>query len=291
MTWHVAVSTGCCINMPVTTTLQAFHDAGVHAVELATQPRHFDPWRHDEVVVLAHRLRELRMTPVAMHAPFGGLLDLTDPNPHHRHATIGAILSAVSALREFGGTRVVVHASDAPRRVDDVDARVSRGAESLKVLARACTHMDAQLLVETPMPHLVGGHPDEFAAMLRPLDHAVGVCLDTSHATLAHHWDALLRVAGPRLAHVHLSDHHGHTDDHLPPGDGVIDWTMIRASLVDVGFAGWLVLELSCPSGPLAECVSTALRRTHQLFDPEGHGPSLARPASGQPSPPQRGPV
>ena len=99
MTWHVAVSTGCCITMPVLTTLQAFHDAGVHAVELATQPRHFDPWRHDEVVVLAHRLRELRMTPVAVHAPFGGLLDLTDPNPHHRHATIGAILSAVSALR------------------------------------------------------------------------------------------------------------------------------------------------------------------------------------------------
>ena len=291
MTWRVAVSTGCCITMPVLTTLQAFHDAGVHAVELATQPRHFDPWRHDEVVVLAHRLRDLRMTPVAVHAPFGGLLDLTDPNPHHRHATIGAILSAVSALREIGGTRVVVHASDAPRRVDEVDERVARGAESLKVLARACAHMDAQLLVETPMPHLIGGHPDEFAAMLRPLDHAVGVCLDTSHATLAHHWHAWLRVAGPRLAHVHLSDHHGHSDDHLPPGDGIIDWAMIRESLADAGFAGWLVLELSCPGGPLAECVSAALRRTQQLFEASGHRSSPTRPAPGHSAFPYKGSV
>ena len=291
MRWRVAVSTGCCINTPVLTTLQAFHDAGVHAVELATPPRHFDPWRHDEVVGLGHRLRELRMMPVAMHAPFGGLLDLTDPNPHHRHATIGAILTAASALRELGGTRVVVHVSDALRRVDDVDERVARGADALKVLARACMHMDAQLLVETPMAHLVGGHPDEFAAMMRPLDHAVGVCLDTSHATLGHHWDAFLRVAGPRLAHVHVNDHRGHTDDHLPPGDGLIDWAMIRASLSNAGFDGWLVLDLSCPGGPLDEFVAGAMRRMQQIFDPQDPGAPSVRPTHAHAGRPHRGAV
>lgn len=264
---RLAVSTGCCINMPVLTTLQAFRDAGVQAIELATPPRHFDPWRHEEVATLGHRLRDLRIAPIAVHAPFGGLLDLTDPNPHHRHATIGAILCAVSAIRELGGSRVVVHASDAPRRTDDVDERVARGAESLTMLARACAHMDAQLLVETPMPHLVGGHPDEFAAMLRPLDHAVGACFDTSHITLGRHWDAFMKVAGRRLMHVHLNDHHGHTDDHLPPGEGVTDWAAIRDSLVAADFSGWLVVELSCPSGPLDEFIGGALRRTHHLFE------------------------
>jgi len=273
VSWRFAASSGCCLNTPVFTTLQAFRDAGVHAIELATPPRHFDPWRHDEVSLLAHRLHEFRIVPVAIHAPFGGLLDLTDPNPHHRHATIGAVLSALSALRELGGTKVVVHPSDAPRRVEELDERLACGTASLRVLARACAQMDAQLLVETPMPQVVGGDPDEFDAMVRPLDRKVGVCLDTSHATLGQHWDGFLKVAGHRLVHVHVNDHHGRLDDHLPPGDGITDWEHIRTSLLALGFDGWIVLELTCPGGSLAEYIAGALQRTRALFDGAGTGP------------------
>lgn len=267
MRWRFAASTGCCINTPVFSTLQGMHDAGVRAVELGTPPRHFDPWRHDQVVELSHRLHEFRIAPVAIHAPFGGLLDLTDPNPHHRHAAIGAILSAASALRELGGSKVVVHISDAQRQTHDIDERLARAIASLRVLARSCAHMDALLLVETPLPHLVGGHPDEFAHVIKPLDRAVGACFDTSHATLGHHWDRFMNVAGDRLVHVHANDHHGHHDDHLPPGEGLIDWKHIRGTLAAVGFDGWIVLELSCPTGPLSEFISGALRRARALFD------------------------
>ncbi len=266
MRWRFAASTGCCINTPVCTTLQGLHDAGVRAVELGTPPRHFDPWRHEQVLELSHRLREFRIAPVAIHAPFGGLLDLTDPNPHHRHAAIGAILSAASALRELGGTKVVVHVSDVERHGIDLDERLAHARGSLLVLSRACAHMDSLLLVETPLPHLVGGHPDEFAAVVKPLDRAVGVCFDTSHATLGHHWDAFMNVAGHRLVHVHANDHHGQRDDHLPPGDGITDWAHIRDTLSAVGFDGWIVLELSCPGGPLSEFMAGALRRARVLF-------------------------
>ena len=122
--WKFAVSTSCCINMPLLAMLQGFRDAGVRAVELGTPPRHFDPWRHDQIVELSHRLREFRLAAVAVHAPFGGLLDLTDPNPHHRHAAIGAILSAASALRELGGRRTVVHLSDAARMASTLEERL-----------------------------------------------------------------------------------------------------------------------------------------------------------------------
>jgi sugar phosphate isomerase/epimerase len=218
-------------------------------------------------VELSHRLHEFRIAPVAIHAPFGGLLDLTDPNPHHRHAAIGAILSAASALRELGGSKVVVHISDAQRQTHDIDERLTHAIASLRVLARSCAHMDALLLVETPLPHLVGGHPDEFAHVIKPLDRAVGACFDTSHATLGHHWDGFMNVAGDRLVHVHANDHHGHRDDHLPPGEGLIDWKHIRGTLAAVGFDGWIVLELSCPIGPLSEFMSGALRRARALFD------------------------
>lgn len=267
MKWRFAASTGCCLNTPVCNTLQAMHEAGVRAIELGTTPRHFDPWRHDELNAFSHRLREFRIAPIAIHAPFGGLLNLTDPNPHHRHAAIGAILTAASALRELGGTKVVVHVSDVPRRECELDARIANAAGSLQVLARCCAHMGALLLVETPLPHLVGGDPDEFAAVLKPLDRQVGVCFDTAHTTLGGHWDRFLEVAGNRLVHVHANDHRGHSDDHLPPGDGIIDWKHIASTLAAVGFDGWVVLELSCPPGPLGDYMGGALRRAQALFE------------------------
>lgn len=260
--WKLAVSTSCCINMPLLPMLQGFNDAGVRAIELGTPPRHFDPWRHDQIVELSHRLREFRIAPVAVHAPFGGLLDLTDPNPHHRHAAIGAILSAASALRELGGRRTVVHLSDAPRVARSLEERLAHGQASLRILARACAHMDVLLAVETPLPHQVGGHPDEFSTVMKPLDRAVGVCADIAHATLGAHWDGYMNVVGHRVVHVHASDHKGSADDHLCPGDGVVDWTRIRDSLSSLGFDGWIVLELASFTGPLGDVLFSALRRT-----------------------------
>ena len=44
------------------------------------------------------------------------------------------------------------HLSDTVRDPADVDQRLSRATASLRVLARACGHMDARLAVETPLP-------------------------------------------------------------------------------------------------------------------------------------------
>jgi sugar phosphate isomerase/epimerase len=258
------------VNRPVASVLDDLHAAGVTAVEVGTPPRHFDPWRHDEVVTLGGRLKELSIEPIAIHAPFGGLLDLTDGNPHHRHAAIGAVLSAAAALRDVGGSRIIVHVSDVPREGHDVQERLDRAVGSLRVLARACYHMDMTLIVETPLPHLIGGDPDEFGAVMGLLDESVGVCFDTSHTTLGHHWDRFIEVAGRRLVHLHANDHRGSGDDHLPPGEGTIDWAHVRRTLDAINFHGWVVLELACPPGSLTDYFERALRRARTLFSCEG---------------------
>jgi len=269
MKCRLAVSTGCCVNRPFAGILDELHAAGVSAVEVGTPPRHFDPWRTDEVTALGARLKRLDIQPIAIHAPFGGLLDLTDPNPQHRHAAIGAVLSAASALRDVGGSRVVVHVSDVPRAGQNLSERIGHAVDSFRVLARACRYMNVTVVIETPLPHLIGGHPEDFAAILESLDQSrtpVAVCLDTSHTTLGGHWDRFVRVAGPRIIHVHANDHRGHRDDHLRPGDGTIDWTHVRESLEALGFEGWIVLELACPDGAVTSYVETAMRQARTLL-------------------------
>ena len=266
MNWQYAAATGGCADRPVVATVEAFQRAGITAVELGTPPGHFDPWSHATVRALRTRLRQLSVRPVSIHAPFGGLLDLTDPNPHHRHAAIGAILSAATAVREVGGSRVVVHVSDVPREGNDVEARLDHAAEALNVLARALQQMSVTLAVETPLPHLIGGHPNEFETVIARLPLSVGVCLDTAHTTLGQYWDRLVQSVGYRLIHVHASDHRGRFDDHLPPGEGIIDWRQIRQSLEVIGFNGWIVLEIACPDHAMSSHFERAMRRMRMLI-------------------------
>ena len=148
----------------------------------------------------------------------------------------------------------------------NVEERLTYCADALRVLARACAQMGVTLLVETPLPHLIGGHPDEFARVIGQLDWSVGVCFDTGHVALGHHWDRFIELAGDRLVHVHVNDNRGQFDDHLPPGEGTIDWRHIRETLEQVGFDGWIVLELSCPTGPLSDYLRNAMDAAGRCF-------------------------
>ena len=61
--------------------------------------------------------------------------------------------------------------------------------------------------------------------MKRISNPRIGVCLDLGHAfysrmPLAHWFESL----GDRIGYLHLSDNRGLYDDHLPIGDGKVDW-------------------------------------------------------------------
>ena len=267
MTWRLGMATGCNIHQPIAKTLETFAAAGVQAVEVGTPPRHFDLWDAATVGAVCRQLHALGVEAVSIHAPFGDGADLSDPAPERRRAAIGPVLAAVSALRDLGGSRVIVHTTDVERNGLDVGERLGHCAASLNVIARACLHMNATLVVETPLPHLIGGAPDEFAWIMRQLDDRVGVCIDTGHAWLGRHWEQLVAVAGHRLVHVHASDNHGRRDDHLTPGDGSIDWGRVRHSLIAAKFHGWVMVELSTPEGPDSEYIRRALQRAQSLFE------------------------
>lgn len=74
-----------------------------------------------------------------------------------------------------------------------------------------------------------------------------GMCVDTGHAHLGRELGPAraLRMAGHRLITTHLHDNHGQRDEHLPPGDGAMDWPEIAAVLREIGYRGCILLELT----------------------------------------------
>ncbi|MGE3275452.1 MAG: sugar phosphate isomerase/epimerase family protein [Vicinamibacterales bacterium] len=266
MSWDIGIATGGCVERPILDVLDALADARVPQVEIGTPPRHFAPWEAMQTLAVRDHLQRGGMRAVSIHAPFGGLLDLSDPNPHHRRGALTAILTAAAALDVIGGRYVVVHPSDTPRHGHDVGRRLADCRGTLEELAAALTSRGLVLALETPLPHLIGGHPDEFAWLLETMPPEVAVCLDTGHTALGGHWLACLRIAGRRLAHVHATDNHGRFDDHLPPGDGALDWPTITGSLREAGYQGAIILELACTSGPLADYFKRAYEQAQRIF-------------------------
>ena len=73
----------------------------------------------------------------------------------------------------------------------------------------------------------------------------VGTCLDTGHAHLAGDLSSVIHKLSCHLRMVHINDNRGDWDEHLPPGEGGVNWRQVLQQLEHHGFRGALILELS----------------------------------------------
>ena len=77
------------------------------------------------------------------------------------------------------------------------------------------------------------------------------VCLDTGHAAIffGKNVGDAVRYIGNRLEAIHVHDNMGKEDEHLIPGDGIIDWDGFCTALKEIGFGGVISLETSAKHG------------------------------------------
>lgn len=87
--------------------------------------------------------------------------------------------------------------------------------------------------------------PEPLEELMRRTGDGVQVCLDIGHANYSDTpLEAWFDVLGPSIACLHLSDNMGRFDDHLPLGDGGIDWAMVDRLYQDLGKELPMTLEV-----------------------------------------------
>ncbi len=79
------------------------------------------------------------------------------------------------------------------------------------------------------MENMFDEEPDSLVALAQRMEgQRFGICLDIAHAHLSHtpilRWHAM---CSPYIAHYHLNDNHGKTDEHLPIGKGNLPWKQV----------------------------------------------------------------
>lgn len=259
--WAIGFSTGCFYQTPILDCLEDVKSAGFSQIEVCSFPAHLDYKDRERVKQTARRLEELHIEPYSFHAPFADHIDITALETEQRQVAFREICSAVEAAAELGARYFVLHPgperSDLARheRLD----RMDNAAEVLERVAGRCRELGVLLVLENMLPHLFSGQVRDLLWLLGSLKTTeVGVCLDTGHALLSGHLESVVHKLSGHLWMVHASDNRGKYDDHLPPGEGVVDWEALLAQLDAGDFNGVLMLELAAAPDVLDRAAKSA---------------------------------
>lgn len=120
----------------------------------------------------------------------------------------------------------------------------------LEGVARTCEVVAEQGLTAAlePEPGMAVGTVAEFDELTSAMDSsAPALCLDVGHlyVTGEAEPDAVIAARADRLVQVHLEDMVRGVHEHLPPGEGDVDFTLVRSALEAQGYAGPVCFELS----------------------------------------------
>jgi sugar phosphate isomerase/epimerase len=266
--WPVGLSTGCFYQQSIFDCLEPILAGGFSLIEICSYPAHLD--YHDLATVrrVAERLEALGIGAYSFHAPFADHIDITSLDPDQRAASVREVLAAAEAGSVLGSRHFVIHPGPEHQphpSGEDRQHRLENVTRSLDEIAARCRHLGLTCVLENKLPHLLFGNTADMLWILGAMTVTeVGVCLDTGHAQLGGELDTATHKLSRHLRMLHASDNHGGYDDHLPPGQGGIDWPRFLALLRESGFRGSIMMEIAGHGAP-ADILAGA-RRARQFL-------------------------
>jgi len=247
--WPTGLSTGCFYRTPILEALPLVRDGGFTLVEICSFPAHLN--YHDTALVEATSamLRNLGIEANSMHAPYAERIDISSHDPQQREDSVNELFAATSAAAILGCRYLVLHPGpeqEGRPSPEDWYWRIHHAAEALNRVATRCRELGLVLLLENMLPHLLFGQTSDMLWLLGAIRETnVGTCLDTGHASLSGDLPTVVHKLSGHLRMLHANDNGGNRDDHLPPGEGRIDWSSLVSQLIKWRFQGPLILELS----------------------------------------------
>ncbi|NJQ03966.1 sugar phosphate isomerase/epimerase family protein [Streptomyces zingiberis] len=173
---------------------------------------------------------------------------LLDDDPEARRARTGLLLTAVRVGADLGAHAVHCFSGVLPAGVAE-ETGWRRLAESLTPVVEAAADAGVPLAVEPEPGHLLGdlgGFHRLRRELGDPAPDAVGLTLDLGHCQCLEPLPPAdcVREAAPWLRHVQIEDMRRGRHEHLPFGEGEIDFPPVLAALRESGYQGLVGVEL-----------------------------------------------
>lgn len=168
-------------------------------------------------------------------------LPFASPVARVRQAAVESVAETFELFATLGTRWVNVHIVSSPFLFNRADSLRWNGESFAQLAERAETYGLRVMVEHQPSATF---NLDDIRAIL-DTDARLGFHLDVGHAHVGGiKLEAILAAFGTRLAHVHLSDNRGRSDDHLPLGVGTIDWPRAIRLLKQGGYDDTITLEV-----------------------------------------------
>ncbi|MFE5898595.1 sugar phosphate isomerase/epimerase family protein [Streptomyces sp. NPDC056488] len=246
-------------------------DLGYDGVGLTLDHMHLDPLAPDLAARTAHVARRLGELGLAVTVETGAryVLDprrkhgpsLLDPDPDDRALRVRLLVTAVRVAADLGAHAVHCFSGTAPPGTDP-DTAWKRLAEALGPVVEAAAAAGVPLAIEPEPGHLLATLNDFHRLRVATGDPApLGLTLDIGHCQCLEPLPPAdcVRAAAPWLRHVQIEDMRRGVHEHLPFGEGEIDFPPVLDALASVGYRGLTVVELPRHSHAGPELARTSL--------------------------------
>lgn len=251
---------------------------GFEAVEVFAVRSHFDYHDRRAALALAEWLDDTRLTLHSFHAPIaadyvkgtwreGYTLAAADES--RRKQAVEETTAALRLATLVPYQVLVLHCGVPEPHGQAADNHVPSMVRSLEELAPIAAGAGVRLAVE-----IIPNALSTAASLVDLLESEIeagdlGICMDVGHARLMGDVVDAIETCSGHLVTTHLHDNRGRTDDHLVPGQGVVDWDATLLAFQKVGYDGAWMFELAVAAErrPVLERAVKARERFESLLN------------------------
>jgi sugar phosphate isomerase/epimerase len=251
---------------------------GFEAVELFAVRDHFDYHDRRAALALAEWLSDTRLSLNSVHAPIAGEYangkwhdgySLAASDEARRKRAVAETTAAINFAALVPYRVIVLHGGVPAPHGGPADNHLPSLVRSLEELAPAAAAVGVKLAVEV-IPNALSTASALVDLVESEMDAGeIGICLDAGHARLMGDVVDAIETCSGHLVATHLHDNRGRTDDHLVPGQGVIDWDAALLAFQKVGYDGVWLFELAVAADrrPVLERAVKARERFESLLN------------------------
>jgi len=190
----------------------------------------------------ADSLRSAGIATVTFHAPFNDLCPGAR-DEEIRRVTVHRLRQAVSLAPLFRPLGIVMHGGYSDWLFDfDAESWLEGAKKTFSEVTEAAEAAGVDILLENVFDDV----PDHLLRLRAAVgSKRLGFCFDAGHATLfsrlpVQKW---MEAFGPDLREMHIHDNRGLRDDHLPVGEGSINFRGVLLAARDAGTTPILTVE------------------------------------------------
>lgn len=214
--------------------------------EIAFKGPELDDLPPERLVTVQQLLADTGRRPT-VHAPF---FDLSPGamEPLVRDITLRRLTQSLQAAANLGAQLMVIHPGYDRWRYPNLAATwADHAAATLTPLLKLAERLDCRLVLE----NIYEERAVSLTLLVDSFDSPwLGHCFDVGHWRLfgKESLESWLKSIAPRLLHLHLHDNRGVGDDHLPVGEGVIDFHHLFRQLDNMATHPSMTLEAHHPA-------------------------------------------